>query len=143
MIDDTCTPAVDAPEPTLNVPAQDDTRPQASRYATAGRLGAERVHQLLLRGKQYEQEHGLSAGRQRVRQLIQLGRRFEEEHGLAMPEPKPRQSRGEVWQEFLRLLALVVKPAYQPEVQRLVVKLADGTGPTPEPVLFDGDPSAA
>jgi hypothetical protein len=97
------------------------TVPEApNRFASAGRLGAERVHQLIRLGQQYEQEHGLKRGRQRLRQLIQLGKRFEQEHGLAAPVRRPRKSRDDVWAEFVRALTRVVKPTYRRDVERLV-----------------------
>src|SRR5687768_6348323 len=91
-------PDVSHPEPTP--PAE------PNRFATAGKLGAERVHRLIRLGQQYEQEHGLKRGRQRLRQLIQLGKRYEQEHGLAAPpRRRPRQSREAVWAEFVKALA--------------------------------------
>jgi len=54
-----------------------------NRFAEAGRLGAQRVHQLIREGKQYEREHGLKPGRQRLRQLIQQGKLYEREHSLS------------------------------------------------------------
>jgi hypothetical protein len=94
---------------------------EPNRFATAGKLGAERVHRLIRLGQQYEQEHGLKRGRQRLRQLIQLGKRFEQEHGLAAPKRRrKRLSREDVWAEFVKALARVVKPAYRADVERLV-----------------------
>lgn len=97
--------------------------PHPNRFAVAGRLGAERIHQRVMLGLKYEQEHGLKRDRQRQRQLIALGKRYEQEHGLAAPEPERRRSREEVWDDFVRALARVVKPAYRPRVERLVETL--------------------
>jgi len=97
-----------------------------NRFATAGKLGAERVHQLIRLGEQYEREHGLKRGQQRLRQLIQLGKRYEQEHGLAAPIRRPRKSREDVWAEFTRALARVVKPAYRKDVERLTDELGPG-----------------
>ena len=87
--------------------------------AAAGRLGGQRVHQLAELGREYEKEHGLSAGRQRLKQLIQLGRRYEVEHGLATAKPR-RKRRGDAWSEFLTALSRVVKPSMRPAVEQLV-----------------------
>jgi hypothetical protein len=43
--------------------------------SAAGRLGAQRIQELVRLGRAYEEQHGLTPGRQRRRQLIQLGRR--------------------------------------------------------------------
>src|SRR5262245_26302263 len=61
-----------------------------SRHAAAGRKGAERIHQLIERGKLYEQEHDLKRGRQRLRQLIEEGKLYEQEHGLSTSRRKKR-----------------------------------------------------
>src|SRR4051794_33773132 len=45
-------------------------------HADAGRKGAQRIHQLIQQGRQYEQEHGLKRGRQRLRQLIEEGKLY-------------------------------------------------------------------
>ena len=91
--------------------------------AAAGRVGARRVHELIRLGKEYETEHGLTAGRQRLKQLIQLGRRYETEHGLAAPKPR-RRRRGDAWTDFVAALARVVKPAHRPAVEQLAATLA-------------------
>ncbi len=49
-----------------------------NRYVVAGRKGAERIHQLIQRGRLYEQEHNLKRGRQRLRQLIEEGKLYEQ-----------------------------------------------------------------
>jgi hypothetical protein len=120
------TPAV-VPELHLvdSQPVSDPSEPASPLNAVrsaAGRLGAKRVHELMKLGQEYEREHGLKAGRQRQRQLIQLGRRYELEHGLAAPKPR-RRKRGDAWKEFLAALARVVKPAYRPAVEQMVVSL--------------------
>src|SRR5207248_4603429 len=90
----------------------------------AGGRGAERVHQLIRLGREYEQEHGLTPGRQRLRQLIQLGKRYEQEHGLAVAKPRRRRAKkGDAWKEFLAALARVVKPAHRPAVEQLLAAL--------------------
>src|SRR5438094_289440 len=61
-----------------------------SRHVEAGRKGAHRVHELIQRGRLYEQEHGLTRGRQRLRQLLEEGKLYEQEHGLS---PRRRKSR--------------------------------------------------
>ena len=115
MPDNTLFPA---PEPD---PLPADAPP--SRHAAAGRLGAERVRELVRLGRMYEQEHGLSRGRQRQLQLIQLGRRYEVEHGLAAPKRPRRKSHARVWADFLRSLAEVMRPAYRRELDALLVGL--------------------
>jgi hypothetical protein len=119
--------------PTPETPTERPT-PAESRFARAGKIGAERARQLIERGLLYERQHGLTPGRQRQRQLIQLGKRYEEEHGLAEPvRRKVRRSRDQVWAEFLALLAEVVKPAYQPEIERLLARVAENHAADPEP----------
>jgi hypothetical protein len=116
-----------AAEPQVPLPLETSpaaTTPKApNRFASAGRLGAERVHQLIQLGQQYEQEHGLKRGRQRLRQLIQLGKRYEQEHGLAAPVCRPRKSKENAWAEFVQALARVVKPTYREDVERLISEL--------------------
>ncbi|MDB5306021.1 MAG: hypothetical protein JWO38_223 [Gemmataceae bacterium] len=90
--------------------------------AAAGRLGGQRVHELVRLGLEYEREHGLKAGRQRQKQLIQLGRRYEQEHGLAASKPR-RRKKGDVWKEFLAALARVVKPAHRRALEHLVASV--------------------
>jgi hypothetical protein len=119
----------DNTDPTLT-PEAAPVESHPNRFAVAGRLGAERIHRLVQLGLKYEQEHGLKRGRQRQRQLIQLGKRYESEHGLAAPEPERRRSREEVWDDFVRALARVVKPTYRAEVERLAATLA-GAGEQP------------
>lgn len=112
------TPAEVAPEVVDAVP-----HPLHDVRAAAGRVGARRVHELIRLGKQYEEEHGLTAGRQRLKQLIALGRRYEYEHGLAAPKPR-RRRRGDAWTDFVTALARVVKPAHRPAVEQLAATLA-------------------
>lgn len=90
--------------------------------AAAGRVGARRVHELIRLGKEYEAEHGLTAGRQRLKQLIALGRRYETEHGLAAPKPR-RRRRGDAWADFVTALARVVKPSHRAAVEQLAASL--------------------
>jgi hypothetical protein len=136
------TPAeFDAPAPEVTAPqepapgaeavstnGQPETQQPAApsnRHALAGRKGAERIHQLIERGKLYEQEHGLKRGRQRLRQLIEEGKQYEQDHGLA---PRRRGKReAPVTHELLlrRLLDLLVriaKPSYRPAL----LKMAQG-----------------
>jgi hypothetical protein len=132
--------AVQPPVSLRGVNPQSESAPAGpNRFATAGKRGAERVHQLIRFGHQYEKEHGLKRGRQRIRQLIQLGRRFEVEHGLAAPARRKRKSKADAWAEFVKALARVVKPAYRKDVERLVAKLAE---PQPAPA-GDATPAAA
>jgi hypothetical protein len=111
--------------PTLeatNTPVEPISHPVDPVRSAAGRLGGKRVHHLAELGRQYEQEHGLKAGRQRLKQLVQLGKRYEVEHGLKVARPR-RQKGGDAWQEFLAALARVVKPAHRPAVEQLVAAL--------------------
>jgi hypothetical protein len=93
----------------------------AARSA-AGRLGAQRVQELVQLGREYEREHGLKAGRQRRRQLIHLGRRYEVEKGLRAVKAR-RRKKGDAWAEFLTALVRVVKPAHRPAIEKLVAEL--------------------
>jgi hypothetical protein len=95
------------------------------RHAAAGRKGAERIHQLIQRGRLYEQEHGLKRGRQRLRQLIEEGKLYEEEHGLTTSRRKKRD-RVRPEQLVHRLLDSLVrlsKPAYRPQLLKLMQAL--------------------
>jgi hypothetical protein len=102
------------------------------RYADAGRKGAERVHQLIQLGRQYEQEHGLKRGRQRLRQLIEEGKRFELEHGLREGR-KPRRKRlsrlgrEQLVVNLLETLQRMVKPAFREQLRRAVEALSTPT----------------
>jgi hypothetical protein len=134
MTDERFDTAAAEPQVSLTDISQPEPTPAAvNRFATAGKLGAERVHQLIRLGQQYEQEHGLKRGRQRLRQLIQLGKRYEQEHGLAAPARRRRQSRGEVWADFVAALARVVKPTYRKDVERLVAALRQEPAASAEP----------
>jgi hypothetical protein len=93
------------------------------RHVEAGRKGAFRRHELIQRGLQYEQEHGLRRGRQRLRQLIQEGKLYEQEHGLrpARKEGRlPRMSRQQALHTFMHALARLVKPSLRPQVERML-----------------------
>lgn len=119
-------------ETTFTEPPLTESPPQTPAVdpvrSAAGRLGGRRVHQLAALGRQYEQEHGLKAGRQRIKQLVQLGRRYEIEHGLRTVKPR-RRKKGDAWQEFLTALARVVKPAYRPAIEQLVRLAPEGVRP--------------
>jgi truncated hemoglobin YjbI len=100
-------------------------------HSEAGRKGAHRVHQLIEKGRLYEQEHGLKSGRQRLRQLLELGKLYEEEHG-ARPGPEKkrgqrlsRREREELLTTFVECLTRIVKPAYRAELVRLLEKLPE------------------
>ncbi len=98
--------------------------PVDAARSAAGRLGAERVHQLARLGGEYERENGLTPGRQRRRQLIQLGKRYEVEHGLRAARPR-RRPKGDAWEDFLAALARVVKPAHRPAVAKLAAAMRE------------------
>src|SRR5439155_8194418 len=55
-------------------PVQEPLAVEPNRHVEAGRKGARRVHELIERGRLYEQEHGLTRGRQRLRQLLEEGK---------------------------------------------------------------------
>jgi heme oxygenase len=97
--------------------------------SAAGRLGAQRIQELVRLGRAYEEQHGLTPGRQRRRQLIQLGRRYEQEHGLRVFKPH-RKARGDAWAEFVAALARVVKSKHRPAVDQLLAAMK--LGPAPE-----------
>lgn len=125
-VEETMTPTPPAAELQVVHPEPEhleEPHPVNAVRSAAGRLGAQRVHELMKLGMEYEREHGLKAGRQRQRQLIQLGRRYELEHGLAAPKKPRRRKRGDAWKEFVTALARVVKPAHRPAVERLVAEL--------------------
>src|SRR5262245_42267868 len=119
-----------APEP---VPAEQEATASEpgglpNRRVEAGRKGARRIHQLIERGKRYEQEHGLKGGRQRLRQLIEEGKLYEREHGLDAGGRRARAarpSREEVVKQFLESLVQIVKPAYRPHLGRLLRALEE------------------
>ena len=108
-------PAVNGtPEHTNGVP---------NRHAVAGRKGAERIHQLIERGRLYEQEHDLKRGRQRLRQLIEEGKLYEQEHGLSASRRRKRGapvSPEQVVRRLLDTLVRVAKPTYRAELLKLV-----------------------
>ena len=95
-------------------------------HVEAGRKGARRVHELIQRGRLYEQEHGLKRGRQRLRQLLEEGKLYEQEHGLGS---RGRKSRGkrlsseQALRRFLDSLLRIAKPSYRPHLLRLIEAL--------------------
>src|SRR5581483_12109240 len=98
--------------------------------AEAGRKGAHRVHELIQRGKLYEQEHGLKRGRQRLRQLIEEGKLYEQEHDLSPRRPRkrgPRVGSKQVLTRLLESLIRIARPAYRPHLAHLVQTLQDIT----------------
>jgi hypothetical protein len=90
--------------------------------SAAAKRGAERVHNLVLLGQQYEKEHGLTPGRERMKQLIRFGKRYEAEHGLREAGSR-RKKRGDQWKEFVEALSGIVKPKYRPALEMLIQKL--------------------
>jgi hypothetical protein len=102
-----------------------------SRHAEAGRKGARRVHQLIERGRLYEQEHGLKRGRQRLRQLIEEGKLYEREHGLGAAGTRrgrlARMGSEQVLRTFLQSLLRMVRPAYRQRLAGLLSAL-EGEG---------------
>jgi hypothetical protein len=99
-----------------------------SRHAEAGRKGARRVHQLIERGRLYEQEHGLKRGRQRLRQLIEEGKLYEREHGLgAAGTRRGRMGSEQVLRTFLQALLRMVRPAYRQRLAQVLLAL-EGEG---------------
>lgn len=119
-----------ATDPTpMTAPAEQSTangtaEVEPNRHAEAGRLGAQRVHQLIRQGRIYEEEHGLTRGRQRLRQLIEEGKLYEEEHGLRVRRKRARrQSSEQQLQSFLHALVRVVKPRFRAPLVRLVQEL--------------------
>lgn len=142
-------------------PANADRRPSRpngrmrERRAVAGRKGARRIHELIQRGRLYEQEHGLKRGRQRLRQLIEEGKLYEREHSLdrgegPAPRPRtPRMSRHQVMMQLVEALIHLAQPGYRPELNRLLESLAtarDGRAqshPTPTSPSASGAPSDA
>jgi len=118
----------DVPEPQV-APAPQPAVKLSSRHVEAGRKGAERIHQLIERGKLYEQEHDLKRGRQRLRQLIEEGKLYEQEHGLR-PRRRKRDARLSQEQLLRRLvdsLVRIAKPSYRPGLLKLVQAL-EGAG---------------
>jgi hypothetical protein len=98
-----------------------------NRFAEAGRIGAQRVHQLIREGKLYEREHGLKPGRQRLRQLIQLGKLYEREHdlnGAAAGSSRPvRMSSDKALLTLFESLLRLVKPAVRKRLLRVLQAL--------------------
>jgi hypothetical protein len=98
-------------------------------HVEAGRKGGQRFHQLIQRGLQYEQEHGLKRGRQRLRQLVQEGRLYEQEHGLAPKGRKPRGGRlsrvraDQLLQSLCRILYRLAKPAHREKIAKMLQAL--------------------
>ena len=114
-------PLVAAETPPAVTAAPESHHVDPARSA-AGRLGGQRVHTLVLLGREYEREHGLTAGRERLKQLVKLGKRYEVEHGLRAARPR-RKRKADAWREFVSALALVVKPQYRQAVEQLVASL--------------------
>jgi hypothetical protein len=56
---------------------------------------------------------------------------------------KVRRSRDQVWAEFLTLLAEVVRPPYQPEVERLLARVAESRPTDAEPAPAEDVPEVA
>ena len=116
------------------------------RRSVAGRKGAQRIHELIQRGRQYEQEHGLKRGRQRLRQLIEEGKLYEQEHGLDQGETAtqrtrtPRMSRHQVMVQLVEALIHLAQPGYRPGLRGLLESLtttqteATASSTPPEPV---------
>ncbi len=119
--------------PTPELTAAPDDQPVAEQparpvnhHALAGRKGAERIHQLIERGKLYEQEHDLKRGRQRLRQLIEEGKRYEQEHGLSPRRRRKREAHVTQEQVVRRLfdaLVRIAKPSYRPGLLKMVQAL--------------------
>jgi hypothetical protein len=108
--------------------AQAETIDADDWHAEAGRKGAQRVQQLIEKGKLYEQEHGLKRGRQRLRQLIELGKLYESEHGLRPRTVKRRErlkhgQRQELLADLLRCLIHLAKPSFRADLDRLLKEL--------------------
>jgi hypothetical protein len=107
----------------------------ANWHVEAGRKGARRIHQLIERGRRYEQEHGLKRGRQRLRQLIQEGKLYEQEHGLKPNGQNPRRerpsrlSREQALTTLFQALLRLVRPAYRQRLLRVLEALE--ADPTP------------
>jgi hypothetical protein len=105
-------------------------------HAEAGRKGAHRVHQLIERGRLYEQEHGLKSGRQRLRQLVELGKLYEQEHGLQPAAERKtrsrltRMERAEVLRTLVNCLLRIAKPSFRKELTQLLEALQDDQVPT-------------
>jgi hypothetical protein len=104
-----------------------------SWHVEAGRKGAARVHQLIQKGKLYEQEHGLKRGRQRLRQLIQEGKLYEREHGLETDGRPARQRRSvrmsseQMLLTFFHALLRLAKPSLRKKLLRMVEALESAT----------------
>lgn len=98
-----------------------------------GRKGAERVHQLIARGRLYEQEHGLKRGRQRLRQLIAEGKIYEQEHGLGeerrCTRRTARPSQDQLLKVLLETLLRIAKPSYHAHLLDVIRMLEQ---PAPE-----------
>jgi len=123
-----------ASEPTNN---HEPPRPNGrvrERRSVAGRKGAHRIHELIQRGRLYEEEHGLKRGRQRLRQLIEEGKLYEREHALDQGEAPaqrgriPRMSRHQVMTQLVEALIHLAQPGYRPELNRLLESLTAGRG---------------
>jgi hypothetical protein len=129
--DDPDAGAESAPEP-ATTHNHEPPRPNGrvrERRSVAGRKGARRIHELIQRGRLYEEEHGLKRGRQRLRQLIEEGKLYEREHALDQGEPPaqrgriPRMSRHQVMIQLVGALIHLAQPGYRPELNRLLESL--------------------
>jgi hypothetical protein len=111
------------------VPANTIRGEMLNQHAEAGRKGAQRVHQLIQHGRQYEREHGLKPGRQRLRQLIQEGKLYEQEHGLKSESKRsrgarrPRVTQEQLLKTLLQALLRLAKPGYRSRIVDLVYAL--------------------
>jgi hypothetical protein len=127
-------PAPEAAADATAAPVNGEGGTESPRWqARAGRKGAERVHQLIEKGRLYEQEHGLKRGRQRLRQLIELGKLYEAEHGLRPARAKKRGrlsrvERDELLATLLHCLVRLAKSSFREELERLVQALPRDEG---------------
>ena len=108
-------------------PGNGQAATEPNRHAEAGRKGGQRFHELIQRGRQYEQEHGLKRGRQRQRQLIEEGKRYEEEHGLRPRRLRRRRpSDAAAFQTFCQSLLYLVKPRFRDRLRKFIAALEEG-----------------
>jgi hypothetical protein len=118
-------------KPSPGVRSRGEGPGRANPYAEAGRKGARRVHELIRRGRLYEEEHGLKGGRQRLRQLLEEGKLYEQEHGLSPQRRKargPRVSSEQLLRRLLEVVLRLAKPRYRPHLLALVRALGDEAG---------------
>jgi hypothetical protein len=106
----------------------------ADWHVEAGRKGARRFHELVQRGRLYEQQHGLKSGRQRLRQLVELGKLYEEENGLRPARKRKRTDRlargerEELIATLLRCLLHIAKPSLRGDLLRLIDAMNEKVG---------------